>query len=375
MWGIAVDSGLDLRLIYFIGGLVAVLVLLLVSFVLNARRASRLENTLDELQAQLTRANAQLDDTAKSLDDLYGRRKRGELNLPQGEEETLATEIKKADGTTTTLGDAISELYYKVGESSEEQEKAYASIIAEQQNLQESLTQIKEMLGNGAAPQKKHSAAPQYQNDSGVDYIDEDTPVTLSHDDISSGLSSLTRSLAAQSAPAPEPVAMGRDPMNPLGMGAPESAAAARSFPRPDDEQSAGSEQSARAEQSPEAAGASGASSAAQSAQASAPASYDSDPTGVAVSAVSQSATLEADSLVAGETDLLEPDALAGPADLAAPEDLSDLAELVDLGDDAAEQIADAVATEAADAAVAQAVNEVGSEVLSDELSDDDLWC
>lgn len=367
------DSGLDLRLIYFIGGLVAVLVLLLVSFVLNARRASRLENTLDELQAQLTRANAQLDDTAKSLDDLYGRRKRGELNLPQGEEETLATEIKKADGTTTTLGDAISELYYKVGESSEEQEKAYASIIAEQQNLQESLTQIKEMLGNGAAPQKKHSAAPQYQNDSGVDYIDEDTPVTLSHDDISSGLSSLTRSLAAQSAPAPEPVVMGRDPMNPLGMGAPESAAAARSFPRPDDEQSAGSEQSARAEQSPEAAGASGASSAAQSAQASAPASYDSDPTGVAVSAVSQSATLEADPLVAGETDLLEPDALAGPADLAAPEDLSDLAELVDLGDDAAEQIADAVATEAADAAVAQAVNEVGSEVLSDELSDDDL--
>ena len=168
MWGIAVDSGLDLRLIYFIGGLVAVLVLLLVSFVLNARRASRLENTLDELQAQLTRANAQLDDTAKSLDDLYGRRKRGELNLPQGEEETLATEIKKADGTTTTLGDAISELYYKVGESSEEQEKAYASIIAEQQNLQESLTQIKEMLGNGATPQKKHSAAPQYQNDSGV---------------------------------------------------------------------------------------------------------------------------------------------------------------------------------------------------------------
>ena len=381
MWGIAVDSGLDLRLIYFIGGLVAVLVLLLVSFVLNARRASRLENTLDELQAQLTRANAQLDDTAKSLDDLYGRRKRGELNLPQGEEETLATEIKKADGTTTTLGDAISELYYKVGESSEEQEKAYANIIAEQQNLQESLSQIKEMLGNGAPHKKKQHAAPQYQNDADVDYIDEDTPVTLSHDDISSGLSSLTRSLAAQSAPLTETTAMGRDPMNPLGMGAPESAAAARSFPRPDDEQSTGPEQSAGAGQSSQAAGASGSSGAAQSAQASTAAHYDSDPASVAVSAVSQSATLEPDELGASD-ELGAHDELGAanaaeefvvPADLAVPEDLADQAELVDLGDDAAEQIADEVATEAADAAVAQAVHEVGSEVLSDELSDADL--
>ena len=437
MWGIAVDSGLDLRLIYFIGGLVAVLVLLLVSFVLNARRASRLENTLDELQAQLSRANAQLDDTAKSLDDLYGRRKRGELNLPQGEEETLATEIKKADGTTTTLGDAISELYYKLGESSEEQEKAYANIIAEQQNLHESMTQIKELLASGTphkhqqgalrsgayqadaqyqadgAPYQANGAQyqvnnPQYQANSDVAYIDEDTPVTLSHDDISSGLSSLTRSLAAQSNPVPQPAVMGRDPMNPLGMGAPEGAAAARSFPRPDDEQSAGTgqstgtKQSAGAEQSREAPGSSGASGPDQSAQAAAAASYDSDAASLAVPAVSQSAALEqgkpeeldepeglgaledlafSDGLAlaaksASRDERALPDELALPSDLAAPEDLSDLADheqLVDLGDDAAEQIADQVATEAADAAVAQALDEVGSQVLSDQLSDADL--
>ena len=43
---------MDIRLIYFIGGLVVVLLLLLISFVLNERRASRIENTLDELQDQ-----------------------------------------------------------------------------------------------------------------------------------------------------------------------------------------------------------------------------------------------------------------------------------------------------------------------------------
>ena len=49
---------MDIRLIYFIGGLVVVLLLLLISFVLNERRASRIENTLDELQDQLRRDEA-----------------------------------------------------------------------------------------------------------------------------------------------------------------------------------------------------------------------------------------------------------------------------------------------------------------------------
>ncbi len=314
------ESALDLRLIYFIGGIVAVLILLLVSFVLNARRAARLENTLDELQSQLTRANEQLDDTAKSLDDLYGRRKRGELKVPKGEDETLATEIKKADGTTTTLGDAISELYFKLGESAEEQEKAYANIITEQQALHESVTQIKQMLTGGkttktakrAAPQP--SAQPEYASD--VDYIDEDTPVALSSDDISTGLSSLSRSLAAvqSGTPAPSANAMGRDPMNPLGMGTPDGASAARSFPRPDGEQSSGpdSESAAPAEPPASASGPSGS----ESSAAASAASDDSDSAGDAVPAVSQPLADEP----ADAVELAEPAELQDAAEAAAPE-------------------------------------------------------
>lgn len=373
-------DSIDLRLIYFIGGLVAVLILLLVSFILNARRASRLENTLDELQAQLTRANAQLDDTAKSLDDLYGRRKRGELNLPNTEEQTLATEIKKADGTSTTLGDAISELYYKLGESADEQEKAYANIISEQQGLKDSLGEIKQMLSSGGKPARPSSRPatppeePQYAE--GVDYLDEDAPAALSAEDITTGLSSLTRSLAAAgSAPVPPSAAPGRDPMNPLGMGAPEGAAAARSFPRPDGTQSAGTDatgaDSAAANPSSAQRASSGtAEPGAGSAQASGTADH-SDSTRDPVSAVSQSSALNGAALAP------DADALAGAgadADVGA-----DVGADTMVGAEADSALADELLADRvlADVEVAAALDEVAdterAAELSDELSDDDL--
>ena len=58
---------MDIRLIYFIGGLVVVLLLLLISFVLNERRASRIENTLDELQDQLRREQVVLSIAVRSM--------------------------------------------------------------------------------------------------------------------------------------------------------------------------------------------------------------------------------------------------------------------------------------------------------------------
>ena len=371
-------DSIDLRLIYFIGGLVAVLILLLVSFILNARRASRLENTLDELQAQLTRANAQLDDTAKSLDDLYGRRKRGELNLPNTEEQTLATEIKKADGTSTTLGDAISELYYKLGESADEQEKAYANIISEQQGLKESLGEIKQLLSSGGKPARPSSRPatppeePQYAE--GVDYLDEDAPAALSAEDITTGLSSLTRSLAAAgSAPVPPSAAPGRDPMNPLGMGAPEGAAAARSFPRPDGTQSAGTDaagaDSAAANPSSAQRASSGtAEPGADSAQASGTADH-SDSTRDPVSTVSQSSALSGAALAP------DADALAG----AGADADADVGADTMVGAEADSALADELLADRvlADVEVAAALDEVAdterATELSDELSDDDL--
>ena len=377
-------DSIDLRLIYFIGGLVAVLILLLVSFILNARRASRLENTLDELQAQLTRANAQLDDTAKSLDDLYGRRKRGELNLPNSEEQTLATEIKKADGTSTTLGDAISELYYKLGESADEQEKAYANIISEQQGLKDSLGEIKQLLSSGGKPARPSSRAatppeePQYAE--GVAYLDEDAPAALSAEDITTGLSSLTRSLAAAgSAPVPPSAAPGRDPMNPLGMGAPEGAAAARSFPRPDGTQSAGTDaagaDSAAANPSSAQRAASGtAEPGADSAQASGTADH-SDSTRDPVSAVSQSSALNGAALAP------DADALAGAdADAGAGADTgADVGADAMVGVEADSALADELLADRvlADVEVAAALDEVAdterAAELAEDLSDDDL--
>ncbi len=373
-------DSIDLRLIYFIGGLVAVLILLLVSFILNARRASRLENTLDELQVQLTRANAQLDDTAKSLDDLYGRRKRGELNLPNTEEQTLATEIKKADGTSTTLGDAISELYYKLGESADEQEKAYANIISEQQGIKDSLGEIKQMLSSGgksAHPSSRPATPPEEpQYAEGVDYLDEDAPAALSAEDITTGLSSLTRSLAAAgSAPVPPSAAPGRDPMNPLGMGAPEGAAAARSFPRPDGTQSAGTDaagaDSAAANPSSAQRASSGtAEPGADSAQASGTADH-SDSTRDPVSAVSQSSALNGAALAQ------DAEALAGAgadADVGA-----DVGADTMVGAEADSALADELLADRvlADVEVAAALDEVAdterAAELSDELSDDDL--
>ncbi|HIV56042.1 MAG TPA: hypothetical protein H9898_09725 [Candidatus Anaerobiospirillum stercoravium] len=378
-------DSIDLRLIYFIGGLVAVLILLLVSFILNARRASRLENTLDELQAQLTRANAQLDDTAKSLDDLYGRRKRGELNLPNSEEQTLATEIKKADGTSTTLGDAISELYYKLGESADEQEKAYANIISEQQGLKDSLGEIKQMLSSGgkpARPSSRPAAQPEAsQYAEGVAYLDEDAPAALSAEDITTGLSSLTRSLAAAgSAPVPLSAAPGRDPMNPLGMGAPEGAAAARSFPRPDGTQSAGTDaagaDSAAANPSSAQRASSGtAEPGSGSAQASGTADH-SDSTRDPVSAVSQSSALNGAALAPDADALAGADADAGAG---ADDTGADVGADAMVGVEADSALADELLADRvlADVEVAAALDEVAdterAAELAEELSDDDL--
>lgn len=122
---------MDLRLVYFIGGLVVVLLLLLVSFVLNARRASRLENALDEIQEQLQLDNA-IERGAAGSGSLDGSR----IN------------VVNAQGEEQPLDEVLSDLSEKIDAASAEQQKSYASIMADQQSLKHSISQLKTLISS-----------------------------------------------------------------------------------------------------------------------------------------------------------------------------------------------------------------------------------
>ena len=125
---------MDIRLIYFIGGLVVVLLLLLISFVLNERRASRIENTLDELQDQLRRDEAagivhHASSTGGSLDS-------SQIN------------VTNAHGEEQPLDEVLSDLSSKIDAASAEQQKSYANIMADQQSLKHSISQLKTLISS-----------------------------------------------------------------------------------------------------------------------------------------------------------------------------------------------------------------------------------
>ena len=125
---------MDIRLIYFIGGLVVVLLLLLISFVLNERRASRIENTLDELQDQLRR-----DEAAGIVH--HASSSGGSLDSSQ-------INVTNAHGEEQPLDEVLSDLSSKIDAASAEQQKSYANIMADQQSLKHSISQLKTLISS-----------------------------------------------------------------------------------------------------------------------------------------------------------------------------------------------------------------------------------
>ena len=125
---------MDIRLIYFIGGLVVVLLLLLISFVLNERRASRIENTLDELQDQLRR-----DEAAGIVH--HASSSGGSLDSSQ-------INVTNSHGEEQPLDEVLSDLSSKIDAASAEQQKSYANIMADQQSLKHSISQLKTLISS-----------------------------------------------------------------------------------------------------------------------------------------------------------------------------------------------------------------------------------
>ena len=117
---------MDIRLIYFIGGLVVVLLLLLISFVLNERHhASSTGGSLDSSQINVTNAH--------------------------GEEQPL--------------DEVLSDLSSKIDAASAEQQKSYANIMADQQSLKHSISQLKTLISSLPT----HAIAQAAAASSGVD--------------------------------------------------------------------------------------------------------------------------------------------------------------------------------------------------------------
>ena len=142
---------MDIRLIYFIGGLVVVLLLLLISFVLNERRASRIENTLDELQDQLRR-----DEAAGIVH--HASSSGGSLDSSQ-------INVTNAHGEEQPLDEVLSDLSSKIDAASAEQQKSYANIMADQQSLKHSISQLKTLISSLPT----HAIAQAAAASSGVD--------------------------------------------------------------------------------------------------------------------------------------------------------------------------------------------------------------
>lgn len=126
---------MDLRLFYFIGGFVVVLLLLLVSFVLSARRVSRIESVLDEIQERL-----HLDSDDRPISSGTG------LGSTDTAVDSSQIIVRNAKGEEQSLDEVLDDLNAKLDAASREQQKSYANIMAEQQNLKEYLGQLKTLL-------------------------------------------------------------------------------------------------------------------------------------------------------------------------------------------------------------------------------------
>lgn len=120
--------------------------LLLVSFVLNSRRTARLEPSLEELGDKLAQTEMALDDANKSLDELYGLKKRGNLNVPRGKVALEDIVYQDDDGVEHNLKETISDIYEQLDKVEHEQHQSYENILKDQQDLVGAISQLKTLL-------------------------------------------------------------------------------------------------------------------------------------------------------------------------------------------------------------------------------------
>ena len=141
------SNELGLLSYYIMGGLVVVLFLLLISFILNNKRASRIEGVLEEMQERMVQSDLALADVDKSLDELYGKRRLngGELKIP-----TNLQDITYVDeqGQNHNLQETINALQEQVSAIGSEQQRYYESIIQEQQGLVQSIASLNELMSS-----------------------------------------------------------------------------------------------------------------------------------------------------------------------------------------------------------------------------------
>lgn len=130
-------TGFDIRMFYIIVGLVVVLLLLLASFIISAKRATRLENTLDELTERLRERDD--DNSPVSFEGSDAVTRSGPVSAAD-------VRVTDAEGQEQTLDEALASISDSIAEAQEAQKQSYENIMADQQSLKESISQLKTLL-------------------------------------------------------------------------------------------------------------------------------------------------------------------------------------------------------------------------------------
>ena len=128
---------------YIVGAFVVVLFLLLVAFILNNKRAARIEAVLDEMQERMVQSDIALADVDKSLDELFAKRP-GKATPTDLQDITFVDE----QGQTRNLKETITSLQEQIAAIGAEQQRYYESIIQEQQGLVQSIASLNELMSS-----------------------------------------------------------------------------------------------------------------------------------------------------------------------------------------------------------------------------------
>ena len=161
-------SAPSLLTLYLAGVVFIVIILVLVSFILNSRRSARLENTIDELQERLQVSEIALEDAKRSLDELFGRKARGELKVPEQRYRLEDIVFTDEDGEEHNLKDTISQICDEVDKIREEQASSLEGIQKDQQGLVHAVSQLKTLMaalpGNAAVSAAQRSSGSPENN-------------------------------------------------------------------------------------------------------------------------------------------------------------------------------------------------------------------
>ena len=161
-------SAPSLLTLYLAGVVFIVIILVLVSFILNSRRSARLENTIDDLQERLQVSEIALEDAKRSLDELFGRKARGELKVPEQRYRLEDIVFTDEDGEEHNLKDTISQICDEVDKIREEQASSLEGIQKDQQGLVHAVSQLKTLMaalpGNAAVSAAQRSSGSPENN-------------------------------------------------------------------------------------------------------------------------------------------------------------------------------------------------------------------